>query len=201
MKNLGCILFDKVLEEYNGSCENKALDFWQSDWFLGGTKILRRSNKVADGWWDDFLNIFDDYIWEQVVNDDLKKVYINVLKNTWVNVWRILKMMTLRVLLKRSVWKKEWLSIGTLSLFLWTYYFMQERVLLVYPCTKSNEQQLVVDFKKEQYSKRNTWQRSWGLFVRVDLDKVVWGSWLKARKEASLMIDRKDFVYQSLWYL
>lgn len=79
-------------------------------------------------------------------------------------------------------------------------FYARERVL-VYPCTKSNEQQLVVDFKKEQDSKRNTWQRSWGLFVRVDLDKVVWGSWLKARKEASLMIDRKDFVYQSLWYL
>ena len=80
-------------------------------------------------------------------------------------------------------------------------FYARERVLLVYPCTKSNEQQLVVDFKNEQYNKRNTWQRSWGLFVRVDLDKVVWGSWLKARKEASLMIDQKDFVYQSLWYL
>ena len=35
-------------------------------------------------------------------------------------------------------------------------FYARERVLLVYPYTKSNEQQLVVDFKKEQYSKRNT---------------------------------------------
>lgn len=129
---MGCILFDKVLEKCSGSCKNRALDLLQSDWFLGGTKTFRRSNQVADGWWDDFLNMFDDFTWEQVVNDDLKKVYINGLNNTWVNAWRILKMMTLRVLLKRSVWNKEWLSIGTLSLFLWTYYFMQEREFLLY---------------------------------------------------------------------
>ena len=121
MKNLGCILFDKVLEKCSGSFENRVLYLWQSDWFLGGTKTLRRSSQVAYVWWDDFLNMFDDCIWEQVVNDDLKKVYINVLK-----------MMTLRVLLKRSVWKKEWLSIRTLSLFLWTYYFMQERGIFLY---------------------------------------------------------------------
>ena len=35
-------------------------------------------------------------------------------------------------------------------------FYARERVLHVYPYTKSNEQQLVVDFKKEQYSKRNT---------------------------------------------
>ena len=33
-------------------------------------------------------------------------------------------------------------------------FYARERVLLVYPYTKSNEQQLVVDFKKEQYIKK-----------------------------------------------